>query len=404
LGSYESLGGIVSEREATTQKRRFGQYLRQVREARRLSLDAVEEMTVGYPGRVTKSHLSRIENGQAEPTFPRMFALSQIYGVPIASLAERFESDLRRSMLPATLAQRSDSELMEEGRNLRVAGRHADALPLYDALLERLGSSASAVPQQTEHAAELKLCRITCLHQLARYASAKEETEQLLSGWQLTDEQRVIALHQFTMACYRLGKLSIATMAVTETERALEALPADHRLRAQFAGLKGNLMLALGRPDEAIGTFKEAYEAFERHGDTYEACRFRLNFAGALSDLGKINEARRHLQKAIQLARNHGFDRHLAHGLSKSGALAFREDEMAAAEAYFLQSNAIARPREYIPAVFHNCYYLWLIARARGDLPSVRANERTLRAYLSRVEESMPEAQAYREHLAGGEK
>ena len=52
--------------------KRFGLYLRRLRESRKLSLDAVEELAAGYPDRITKSHLSRIENGLAEPTFRRM--------------------------------------------------------------------------------------------------------------------------------------------------------------------------------------------------------------------------------------------------------------------------------------------------------------------------------------------
>ena len=81
----------MSERQPREENANFGRYLRRIREDRRLSLDAVEELTLGYPEPVTKSHLSRIENGQAIPTFPRMFALTQVYGVPISVMAERFE-------------------------------------------------------------------------------------------------------------------------------------------------------------------------------------------------------------------------------------------------------------------------------------------------------------------------
>ena len=66
-------------------------YLRRIREERRLSLAAVEKMSHGLPERVTKSHLSRLENGQATPSFARMYTLSMIYGIPVSSLADRFE-------------------------------------------------------------------------------------------------------------------------------------------------------------------------------------------------------------------------------------------------------------------------------------------------------------------------
>ncbi len=66
-------------------------YLRRIREERKLSLAAVEKASHGLPERVTKSHLSRIENGQASPSLARMYTLSMIYGIPVSSLADRFE-------------------------------------------------------------------------------------------------------------------------------------------------------------------------------------------------------------------------------------------------------------------------------------------------------------------------
>ena len=77
-------------REPAIDTKQFGMYLRRMREERRLSLAAVEKMSSGLPERVTKSHLSRLENGQATPSFARMYTLSMIYGIPVSSLADRF--------------------------------------------------------------------------------------------------------------------------------------------------------------------------------------------------------------------------------------------------------------------------------------------------------------------------
>ncbi len=75
--------------------KRLGEYLREIRVERGMSLDAVEEMSLGLHKRVTKSHLSRMENGQAVPSIPCMFALSQIYRVPLSSMTEQFELCLK---------------------------------------------------------------------------------------------------------------------------------------------------------------------------------------------------------------------------------------------------------------------------------------------------------------------
>jgi len=77
--------------EPAIDNRRFGSYLRRIRQERSLSLAAVEKMSRGWPERVTKSHLSRLENGQASPSFARVYTLSMIYGIPVSFLVDRFE-------------------------------------------------------------------------------------------------------------------------------------------------------------------------------------------------------------------------------------------------------------------------------------------------------------------------
>ena len=98
--------------EETQGSAAFGAYLKRLRETRRLSLDVVEELSATFPEKVTKSHLSRIENGLALPTFPRLMAMGHIYGVPVSSLAERYEIELRRSMKPAELNGKSDEAVL----------------------------------------------------------------------------------------------------------------------------------------------------------------------------------------------------------------------------------------------------------------------------------------------------
>ena len=92
----------VESLEPAIDNKRFGMYLRRIREERKLSLAAVEKMSSALPERVTKSHLSRLENGQASASFARIYTLSVIYGIPVASLAERFELcvNRRQSIVP----------------------------------------------------------------------------------------------------------------------------------------------------------------------------------------------------------------------------------------------------------------------------------------------------------------
>ena len=78
----------MAQEESVIQSKGFGKYLRRIREERRLSLDAVQEMSLGFPERVTKSHLSRIENGERQVTDVEIVGICQALGVSMSDLFE----------------------------------------------------------------------------------------------------------------------------------------------------------------------------------------------------------------------------------------------------------------------------------------------------------------------------
>jgi|GEM_PF-5079892 len=82
--------------------RELGRYLRALRRSRNLSLGNVAKTASRMPNPVTKSHLSRIENGHAEPSFRKLYSLCKIYDVSLSSLVERYEIDLRREEAATT--------------------------------------------------------------------------------------------------------------------------------------------------------------------------------------------------------------------------------------------------------------------------------------------------------------
>ena len=207
----------MGQRQSTVEHKRFGKYLRGIREDRRLSLDTVEEMTLSYPEPVTKSHLSRIENGQAVPTFPRMFALSQVYGVPIAFLAEKFEIDLHRTMVTVDLSGWVPEAILEKLQRHKVSGNYLEGLSLATAALERQAETQA----QPEYANELRLHHINCLVHLKRYESAKIECEEFLCQGDLPPRQKFLAFLSYANCCYRLQRHTFARMALESADREL---------------------------------------------------------------------------------------------------------------------------------------------------------------------------------------
>jgi tetratricopeptide (TPR) repeat protein len=392
---------VESSHDRDVGTRRFGTFLRGIREGRRLSLDSVEEMSTAFPEPITKSHLSRIENGQAIPSFPRLFALSRIYGVPIASLAERFEMDLVRKLAPVDVGTRSDAEALEEGRRLIFAGRHLDALALIGTVLER-GGRAGEATEGADVLCDLKLCLIDCLLHLGHFETAKSDAEKILGEPGLTPPQRTRALQMLVLASFRMGRLQVAMMALEHARRSAEGIAAP-RLWAHMEAVRGNILVAMDNPGDALEAYRDALQRYEQIPDPFEACKTRLNMASALLDAGGHDEARGLLERASTDAAAAGYDRLRAIALSHMAVVEFRSGDHAAAEKNALRSNAVARERDYTTLIFRNCYYLWQIARVRGDEAAVRANERTLRTYLGRLDEPLREAEAYRSHVSGGE-
>lgn len=69
-------------------KRAVGMALRRLRNRGEFSLDDIQRGTTAEGMRVTRSHLSRVENGQAELSLPRFLALVRTLGEPPGEVAE----------------------------------------------------------------------------------------------------------------------------------------------------------------------------------------------------------------------------------------------------------------------------------------------------------------------------
>lgn len=378
---------------------RFGSYLRQVRESRKLSLDAVEEMAVGYADRITKSHLSRIENGHAEPTFRRMYALSQIYGVPVTMFAERFEMELLLEDFDED-GKTGPTQSLDAARHLEVEGRFLEALKIYDSILAGREADSAPDPART---ARLRLRKARCLLKLERFRLAKEECESILDDATLAGRHRAEGFYSLGIACFRLGRMSIAKLALDKAASIASDLEDADRILAAIMNTRGNIAATLGQFDEALRSYDSALGAYSADRHPFEWCDIRQNCANALLSLGDLEAAREALVEVVRLSESRGYERQLAVAVSTLGALHWQCGELEAAETCCIRSNAIARPREFISLVFRNCFYLWKIAITRNDEVSRAANERTLRSYMARTDNSLQELAEFRGYLSGGE-
>lgn len=381
--------------------KRFGNYLRRMREERRLSLDAVEEMSTGLSERVTKSHLSRIENGQAIPSFPRMFSLSRIYDVPVSSLAERFESCLAAEAYPADAEGQPFEEVYERANALNLAGRFEESLALHESLLDRLDELPRA--ERSDRRVTLTLKRISALMKLGRLATAKELCESLLGDQALSPRNRVMTLQYFAMCCYSLEKFEVAKLAIGESERQLESMAEELTLAASLSVLNGNLQFRCNDYESAAGAYSTSLKRYLALGDEFEVCQSRLNLGYTMLLLDRIEEGKQQIVKALASADERGYERLRAIGLCHMATAAVLLRDFETAEAYCLRSNRLARPRDYTEVIFTNCFHLWKLAGHRNDSASRASNERTLRTLISRVQAYVHGVAEFKKYLGGGD-
>ena len=394
--------GGMSEQRLIYENRHFGQYLRRIREDRNLSLDAVEEMTLGYPEPVTKSHLSRIENGRAVPTFPRMFALSQVYGVPISSMAERFESDLKsvdESLLELDFAHMD--AVFERLQQLRQEGRYDVILRMVEAASDRRRAAGDGIANESDM--KLAIWQLSAMIKVGHYESGKVRCEELMSLLPDESEYYLRTLIFFIICSYRLRRFKVAKMGFDQLQTRMQQGEWSDALRASAHSTGGSVHQALRQHEEAKGSFEMAMEAFRNAGEQFESCRARVNLSQALISLEHHGAAIRHLHIAIAEANENRYQFLLALASSHLAVAHFAEGDLQTAESCALRSNAIARTQEWKTMLFRNCYYLWKIATQRSDATSLAANERTLRALMNRITDDSPEVDRFRRFVEGGD-
>jgi tetratricopeptide (TPR) repeat protein len=323
--------------------------------------------------------------------------MGHIYGVPIASLSERYEIELRRSMKPVDLSGKSDDAVLQEFETLGYGGDFNEALILIWALADRVRARGGGA----EEVLPLRLKIIVCLMKLGRYELAKSHCEEILSGPQPPEPVRLRTLQLFAESCFRLQLHQVAFLALGECERGAAEIEGSGRLRADVLALRGIMHRTTGRPRDALAAYEKALELYDAAGANYEVLTVRLNIALAETACDRLGSARQKLESLLVDLEAGRHERLRALTLSELAVIDYRNNRLDSAESLAIKSNTIARPREYHIVVFRNCFYLWQIARARGDVGAARLNERTLKSYLARIEESLPEIDEFRRLTAG---
>jgi tetratricopeptide (TPR) repeat protein len=379
----------------------FGHYLRRQRERRHLTLETAEALSSKFGDRISKASLSRLENSRTSPNLQTLGTLSLLYDVPLSEMVERYEIDRRLHLAMISIEGKQPAEIIQEAIANIKAGTYLDALALARATRERIesGGNGSSLSGTKSECHRLHLIEAECLLHLGFHESAKVDAERILTIEDLNLEDRLIAWHCLVACCLWLERFQVAEAALSHAECLLELPGAPARFHADIPFLRGNMLFKSGQYDQALAAYSSALKVFESLSKPHEVCRCRVLLGGTLVELGKYRHAREQLEQALSIADSSGYARLKCLALSNLTKLTFRLGHHSESEGFAVRSNRLARPLEYDTVIFRNTWYLHEIAIARGDERAAKSFERPLLMYLTRMPDSMPEAQECRNAL-----
>ncbi|RMG45195.1 MAG: helix-turn-helix domain-containing protein [Acidobacteria bacterium] len=357
---------------------RFGGYLRALRLARRLTLDDVERMTSGDPEPVTRSLLSRLENGKARVSLLKLLALARVYRVSVGVLADRLELAHAAERVRRAAAAAPRSELVDRARRAAEAGDLREALMLHE---RAMGPGPGAAVQ-----ARLSLAR--ALLSARRPRLAKVILEELrLEELGPEDRARAVAL----LAAAAIG--SGETLAAIGFARCLDDLPGPlpEDVELDKALVAAELATAQGDLARAGEAWMEAAGAAQRAGHPAEEIRCYVSLAALERRRGRWSEALFWARKALRTAGTSSEHRGRVAALIELGRVHASRGGTASARRAWAEARRSARElglREELCEVYAE---LWRLAEREGDKASARACLRSLR-HLARCVERLPAA------------
>ncbi|HIK09788.1 MAG TPA: CHAT domain-containing protein [Oscillatoriaceae cyanobacterium M33_DOE_052] len=129
------------------------------------------------------------------------------------------------------------------------------------------------------------------LYEQGQYQQAINILQQLTADYQNNGNiaGRATALRNLSLAYQSLGQLETAGTAIDQSLELLQQLPNTSektRLLALAWESQGQLQLALGQPENALETWKQAAISYENISDTTGMARSHLNQAQAMQSLG----------------------------------------------------------------------------------------------------------------------
>lgn len=364
-------------------KTRFGSYLRAVRESRRLTLEDVERETLAEPEPITRSLLSRMENGRSSISALKLLSLSRLYGVGFGLLAERLELEQELAEIPTEDVENlSPRQLMVLAREAGSRGRIHRALLLYESA--EVGCISRPEERGVRIRARLGIGR--ALLAAGRFRNGCRVLEEL-SADDLSHEDRIWAYFLLCRGYRHMGRLLLARAVFRALEEAGEPVPAE--IAPQIPALRAELLAEDGRLDESHGSWLEALDRARSASDAQSEVYCTLSLAEIERRRAKLDVAMEWAEKGRGMAQTLGFPFLLVKLWTETGRIERARSHFDSARKAWSTARRLARSLDLHPELFDIYHELWQLAREQGNESEQRSYVRRLK-HLSRFMEALP--------------
>ncbi len=367
--------------------RRFGLYLRALREGRRLTLEDVERLTAHDAAPITRSFISRLERGRAQVSASRLIGLARLYRVRVGLLAERLELDSELEHLKQEGADQWDlATMFSRAREAGRAGQVHRALLLYEQA--ELRSIQRRKDAWARHRARLGVAR--ALAAGGRHRLARAALEDLL-GERLANEARAWAFFLYARASLALGQILIARAAHLSLKEIARPWPVEIESAAPL--LEGEYLYFESQFDQAVAAFLAALDAARGGCEKPLECLCMCRLAEIGRRQGRLDEALGWVGRAREVASTFGIAQMLVQADTEEGRIHFARRRFGLAREAWVRARQVARKFELTQELFEICFELCRLAFREGDREEARASLRRLHQLARRLETIPSEAE-----------
>lgn len=363
--------------------KRFGAYMRAIREARRLTLDDVERMTLHESEPVSRSLLSRLENGRARISAMKLLALSRLYHVRLGLLAERLEIDHEAEKIEKErIGEWPVEKLMQKAAEAGRAGHVHRALVLYESA--EIRGLEGRVERRIAARARLGVARALYGSGKARLAREVLE-ESFVEGVEGADR---------CWALYLMGKIAldldldfVARAAAHALD--LEPKPWPDEITACAPYFEAEFLTRAANFDAAFEAWLSALDAARRGSQPGAEARAMVRLAETERLRSRLAPALDWAAKAQSVAETHGLSQMKVVALTEEGRVHIDLKRTDLARRAWSTARRIARSLDLHFELFVLYAESWRLAEREGDHKDARASLRTMR-HLLRFVDAVP--------------